>query len=175
MGGQNKAQPCGHPGSAWGLPCATLGGKMMMVSPGREGSGTCRVGSPSSPILCSPGTLSHGQLTPSFTWPGQDLPGVLAPLCIQLKPLAPGSFSHILPAPWSQAATSPPPSEMAGNTGAWLGEAPRSPRHGSLHSAIGLKGLRVRAVCVAGPAGPFWNQARRPCPPLPSPWDARQP
>lgn len=37
--------------------------------------------------------------------------------------LAPVSISHILPAPWRQAATSPPPSEVAGNTGAWLREA----------------------------------------------------
>lgn len=133
------------------------------------------MGSPCSPVLRSPGTLSHGQLTPSFTRPRQDLPGVLAPLCTQPKPLAPGPFSHILPAPWSQAATSPPPSEVAGNAGAWLGEAPGSCRHGSLHSANGLKGLRARAVGVAGPAGLLWSKARWPFPPRPGQWDARRP
>lgn len=86
----------------------------------------------------------------------------------------PGCISHVLPAQRSQAATSPPPSEGAGNTGAWLGEAPGSPSHGSLHSASGLKGLRVRTACVAGPAGSLWGKARRPSPSLPDQGGARQ-
>lgn len=91
------------------------------------------------------------------------------------KLLASGPLSHILPAPRSQAATSPPPSEVAGNTGAWLREAPGSPRHGSVHSAIGLKGLRARAAWKVGPAGWLWSEARRPFPPRPSQWDAGPP
>lgn len=50
-----------------------------------------------------------------------------------------------------------------------------SPRHGSLHSAVGLKGLRVRTACMAGPAGLLWTKARQPFPSLPDQGAARQP
>lgn len=88
-----------------------------------------------------------------------------------------GSFRPLDPSPAScqfcGARRHPlrPPSEAAGNTGAWLREAPGSPCHGSRHSAIGLR-AQMRTACVAGPAGLQQGWGR---PSLPDPWGARQP
>lgn len=95
-----KPRQCSRFRSVWGTPCAILGVRervKMAVGPRPEGSSTCRAGPPKSFVLCSPDTLPHCQLTLSFPRPRKDLPGQQAPLCLQLKLLAPGPISHALP------------------------------------------------------------------------------
>lgn len=95
-----EAQQCSHFRSVRGMPCAALGVRERVMTAGGprpEGSSACRVGAPRSSVLCSPDTLPHCQLTLSFLRPRKDLPGHRAPLCLQLKLLAPGPISHVLP------------------------------------------------------------------------------
>lgn len=95
------------------------------------------------------------------------------PVCIHLEPLAPGSTAHLLPAPWSQATTSPPPSE-AREAGAWLGRllealvTDHCTRH-RIKGALSERRLHGRACRAA------LEPSQPPFPARPNRWGARRP